>query len=127
MLFVTDHCAAIRSVLAKGRVGHTYNIGGGCERRNLEVVRAICAALALLRPKPGGYESQIEFVRDRPGHDRRYAIDAGKIQGELGWRPQETFESGLSKTVRWYLDHAEWVADVRDGRYRQWIELNYGV
>jgi dTDP-glucose 4,6-dehydratase len=126
-LFVTDHCAAIRSVLAKGRVGHTYNIGGGCERRNLEVVRAICAALALLRPKPGGYESQIEFVRDRPGHDRRYAIDAGKIQGELGWRPQETFESGLSKTVRWYLDHAEWVADVRDGRYRQWIELNYGV
>ena len=126
-LFVTDHCAAIRSVLAKGRVGHTYNIGGGCERRNLEVVRAICAALALLRPKPGGYESQIEFVRDRPGHDRRYAIDAGKIQGELGWRAQETFESGLSKTVRWYLDHAEWVADVRDGRYRQWIELNYGL
>ena len=126
-LFVTDHCAAIRSVLAKGRVGHTYNIGGGCERRNLEVVRAICATLAVLRPKPGGYESQIEFVRDRPGHDRRYAIDAGKIQGELGWRAQETFESGLSKTVRWYLDHAEWVADVRDGRYRQWIELNYGL
>jgi dTDP-glucose 4,6-dehydratase len=99
-LFVADHCAAIRGVLAEGRIGHTYNIGGGCERRNLEVVRAICAALALLRPKAGGYESQIEFVRDRPGHDRRYAIDAGKIQAELRWRPQETFESGGTWTMR---------------------------
>ncbi|HEX4583520.1 MAG TPA: dTDP-glucose 4,6-dehydratase [Burkholderiaceae bacterium] len=124
-LYVTDHCAAIRCVLAKGRVGQTYNIGGGCERRNIDVVRAICAALATLRPKAGGYESQIQFVRDRPGHDRRYAIDAGKIEAELHWRPQESFESGLSRTVRWYLDHPDWVAAVRDGRYRQWIELNY--
>jgi dTDP-glucose 4,6-dehydratase len=124
-LYVTDHCAAIRRVLSQGRPGHTYNIGGGCERRNLEVVRAICAALAELRPKAGGYESLIEFVRDRPGHDRRYAIDAGKIEAELGWRPAETFESGLARTVRWYLDHPDWVAAVRDGRYRQWIELNY--
>jgi dTDP-glucose 4,6-dehydratase len=114
-------------VLEKGCLGHTYNIGGRAERRNLEVVRAICAALGELRPKAAGYESQIEFVRDRPGHDRRYAIDAGKIESELGWRPTETFESGLAKTVRWYLDHAEWVASVRDGRYRQWIDLNYGV
>jgi dTDP-glucose 4,6-dehydratase len=125
-LYVSDHCAAIARVLADGSIGHTYNIGGGCERRNVEVVRAVCAALAALRPKPGGYESLIRFVRDRPGHDRRYAIDAGKIERELGWRPQETFESGLARTVRWYLDHAEWVANVRDGRYRQWIELNYG-
>ncbi len=125
-LFVTDHCAAIRRVLADGRVGQTYNIGGGCERRNVDVVRAICAALAAVRPKAGGYEGQIEFVRDRPGHDRRYAIDARKIRAELGWQPQETFESALAKTVRWYLDHADWVAAVRDGRYRRWIELNYG-
>jgi len=125
-LYVADHCVAIRRVLQQGRIGQTYNIGGRAERRNLDVVRAICAALAALRPKAGGYESQIEFVRDRPGHDRRYAIDATKVEGELGWRPTETFESGLAKTVRWYLDHADWVASVRDGRYRQWIELNYG-
>jgi dTDP-glucose 4,6-dehydratase len=125
-LHVSDHCAAIRRVLADGRVGHTYNIGGGCERRNIDVVRAICATLAVLRPKAGGYESQIALVRDRPGHDRRYAIDASKIERELGWRPAETFETGLAKTVRWYLDHADWVASVRDGRYRQWIERNYG-
>jgi dTDP-glucose 4,6-dehydratase len=125
-LYVSDHCAAIRRVLAQGRVGETYNIGGGCERRNIDVVRAICATLAALRPRTDGYESQIQFVKDRPGHDRRYAIDAGKIAGELGWRPLETFESGLAKTVRWYLDHADWVSGVRDGRYRHWIELNYG-
>jgi dTDP-glucose 4,6-dehydratase len=126
-LYVSDHCAAIRLVLAQGRIGHTYNVGGGCERRNIDVVRAVCAALAALRPKAeGGYESQIEFVRDRPGHDRRYAIDASKIQRELGWRPAQAFESGLAKTVRWYLDHADWVASVRDGRYRHWIELHYG-
>jgi dTDP-glucose 4,6-dehydratase len=125
-LYVTDHCAAIRRVLAQGRIGHTYNIGGRAERRNADVVRAICTVLGRLRPRAGGYESQIEFVRDRPGHDRRYAIDAGKIEDELGWRPTETFESGLEKTVRWYLDHADWVEHVRDGRYRQWIALNYG-
>ena len=124
-LYVSDHCAAIRLVLAQGRIGHTYNIGGSCQRRNIEVVRAVCAELARLRPKAGGYESQIEFVRDRPGHDRRYAIDAGKIERELGWRPAETFESGLTRTVRWYLDHSDWVAGVRDGRYRKWMELHY--
>ncbi len=125
-LYVTDHCAAIRCVLEKGRLGQTYNVGGRAERRNVEVVRAICATLQALRPKIGGYESQIQFVRDRPGHDRRYAIDARKIEGELGWRPTETFESGLARTVQWYLDHDDWVAGVRDGRYRQWLELNYG-
>jgi len=125
-LYVTDHCAAIRCVLDSGRIGETYNIGGRSELCNVDVVRSICATLGQLRPRPGGYESLVQFVRDRPGHDRRYAIDAGKIEGELGWRPAETFESGLAKTVRWYLDHADWVASVRDGRYRQWIELNYG-
>jgi len=125
-LYVADHCAAIRHVLTQGRIGETYNIGGGCERRNVDVVRAICSVLGALRPKAGGYESQIQSVRDRPGHDRRYAIDASKIASELGWKPRETFESGLSKTVRWYLEHADWVASVRDGRYRNWIELNYG-
>jgi dTDP-glucose 4,6-dehydratase len=126
-LFVTDHCTAIRQVLERGRTGQTYNIGGNCERRNIDVVRAICAALSAVRPKAGGYESQIEFVRDRPGHDRRYAIDASKMERELGWRPAETFESGLARTVQWYLDHADWVAGVRDGRYRQWLELHYGT
>src|SRR5467141_295145 len=111
-LYVSDHCTAIQRVLASGRIGQTYNIGGGCERRNVEVVRAICAALAALRPRAGSYESQIEFVRDRPGHDRRYAIDASKVQGELGWRPVETFESGLRKTVQWYLQNGDWVAVV---------------
>jgi dTDP-glucose 4,6-dehydratase len=125
-LYVADHCAAIGCVLAQGRVGQMYNIGGHAERRNVDVVRAICAALGALRPRTGGYESQIEFVRDRLGHDRRYAIDAGKIEGELGWRPAETFESGLAKTIDWYLDHSDWVACVRDGRYRRWMELNYG-
>jgi dTDP-glucose 4,6-dehydratase len=125
-LYVADHCAAIRRVLTQGRIGETYNIGGGCERRNVDVVRAICSVLGALRPRAGGYESQIQFVRDRPGHDRRYAVDASKIASELGWKPRETFESGLSKTVRWYLEHADWVASVRDGQYRNWIELNYG-
>jgi dTDP-glucose 4,6-dehydratase len=126
-LYVTDHCAAIRLVLAKGRAGQTYNIGGRAERRNLDVVRAICAALDARQPRPGRYESLIEFVRDRPGHDRRYAIDAGRIESELGWKPSESFESGLDKTVGWYLQHGEWVAGVRDGRYRQWIDMNYGA
>jgi dTDP-glucose 4,6-dehydratase len=125
-LHVSDHCVAIRRVLAHGRIGETYNIGGRCERRNIDVVRAVCTTLASLRPRPSGYEPQIEFVPDRPGHDRRYAIDASKIERELGWRAAETFESGLAKTVQWYLDHADWVASVRDGRYRDWIELNYG-
>jgi len=124
-LYVGDHCAAIRRVLDQGRPGQTYNVGGGAERRNIEVVRAICATLAQLRPIAGSYETQIEFIRDRPGHDRRYAVDAGRIQTELGWHPTQSFESGLARTIRWYLDNSAWVATVRDGRYRRWIETNY--
>ena len=125
-LYVTDHCEAIRVALAKGRPGETYNVGGNSERKNLEVVHAICDALQQARPRDGGYRGLIQFVADRPGHDRRYAIDARKIRGELGWSPRETFETGLAKTVRWYLDHAAWVAQVRSGEYRQWVETNYG-
>jgi len=124
-LYVGDHCAAICRVLDQGRPGQTYNVGGGAERRNIEVVRAICATLAQLRPIAGSYETQIEFIRDRPGHDRRYAVDAGRIQTELGWHPTQSFESGLARTIRWYLDNSAWVATVRDGRYRRWIETNY--
>jgi len=125
-LYVTDHCEAIRVALAKGRPGETYNIGGNSERRNLDVVHALCDALQESRPREGGYRKLIEFVTDRPGHDRRYAIDARKIRGELGWSPRETFETGLAKTVRWYLDHAAWVAQVKSGEYRKWVETNYG-
>ena len=124
-LYVGDHCEAIRRVLAKGRPGEVYNIGGNAEMRNLEVVHALCDALQELRPREGGYRSLIAFVADRPGHDRRYAIDARKIRAELGWMPRETFESGLARTVRWYLDNAAWVAQVRSGDYRNWIETNY--
>jgi len=125
-LYVSDHCEAIRVALAKGRPGETYNIGGNSERRNLDVVHALCDALQQARPRDGGYRNLIQFVADRPGHDRRYAIDARKIRAELGWSPKETFETGLSKTVRWYLDHAAWVAQVKSGEYRQWVETNYG-
>ena len=124
-LFVGDHCAAIREVLARGRPGEVYNIGGNSEKRNIEVVHALCDALARLAPKPGGYRGLITTVKDRPGHDRRYAIDATKIRTQLGWTPTETFETGLERTVRWYLDHAAWVSEVRSGAYRQWIETNY--
>jgi dTDP-glucose 4,6-dehydratase len=126
-LFVGDHCEAIRVVLEKGRPGETYNIGGDSERRNLEVVHAICDALQEARPRAGGYRELVEFVKDRPGHDRRYAIDASKIRRELGWAPRETFASGLAKTVRWYLDHGAWVAQVKSGEYRKWLELNYAA
>ena len=125
-LYVTDHCEAIRVALAKGRPGETYNIGGNSERRNLDVVHALCDTLQELKPREGGYRRLISFVADRPGHDRRYAIDARKIRTELGWSPRETFETGLAKTVRWYLDHAAWVAQVKSGEYRQWVETNYG-
>jgi len=126
-LYVGDHCAGIRRVLAQGRPGETYNIGGRTERQNLAVVQAVCALLDELRPRAGGsYEQQIRFVRDRPGHDRRYAIDCGKIEAELGWTPAETFESGLRRTVTWYLAQADWVAQVASGRYRAWIDLQYG-
>jgi dTDP-glucose 4,6-dehydratase len=126
-LYVSDHCEAIRTALERGRPGETYNIGGNSERRNLDVVHALCDALDTIRPRAGGYRALIKFVTDRPGHDRRYAIDARKIRGELGWSPRETFESGLAKTVRWYLDHAAWVAQVKSGEYRQWLETNYAA
>ncbi|KLI98619.1 dTDP-glucose 4,6-dehydratase [Luteimonas sp. FCS-9] len=119
-LFVTDHCEAIRTVLEKGRVGETYNVGGDSERRNLEVVETICGLLDARRPRVDGQprSSQITFVADRPGHDRRYAIDASKLQGELGWRPRHTFESGIAETVDWYLDNQDWVRGILDGSYR---------
>jgi dTDP-glucose 4,6-dehydratase len=126
-LYVTDHCAAIRLVLGKGRVGETYNVGGRNERSNLAVVHAICALLDELSPRADGlsYRTQIAFVADRPGHDRRYAIDATKLERELGWRAVENFESGLRKTVQWYLDHPAWVDGVTSGAYRQWIAQHY--
>jgi dTDP-glucose 4,6-dehydratase len=125
-LYVTDHCSAIRAVLARGRLGETYNIGGWNEKANIDIVRTICALLDELRPDPAGsYTRLITYVKDRPGHDRRYAIDARKIERELGWRPAETFETGIRKTVEWYLSHADWVARVQSGAYRDWVERNY--
>jgi dTDP-glucose 4,6-dehydratase len=126
-LYVGDHCAAIRAALAGGRCGETYNIGGWNEMPNLTIVRTICTLLDELRPDAAGpHERLINFVKDRPGHDRRYAIDARKIERELGWRPAETFATGIAKTVRWYLDHAEWVAHIQSGAYREWVDKNYG-
>jgi dTDP-glucose 4,6-dehydratase len=126
-LYVGDHCAAVRRVLEAGRPGETYNIGGNAERRNIDVVHAICDTLARVQPREGGYRTLITYVADRPGHDRRYAMDATKMRTELGWKPRETFETGLVQTVRWYLDHAAWVAQVKSGEYRQWIEKNYAA
>jgi len=125
-LYVKDHCAAIRTVLERGAIGQTYNVGGWNEKPNIEIVRTICALLDEMRPDAAGsYTRLITHVTDRPGHDRRYAIDARKIERELGWRPAETFESGIRKTVRWYLDHADWVAHVQSGAYRDWVATNY--
>ncbi|HEY0720128.1 MAG TPA: dTDP-glucose 4,6-dehydratase [Gammaproteobacteria bacterium] len=128
-LYVDDHARALRLVLEKGRLGETYNIGGHNERTNLQVVHAICALLDEMVPgsahKP--HTNLITYVKDRPGHDQRYAIDAGKIERELGWRPQETFESGLRKTVQWYLDNGEWVQGVTSGAYREWVSRHYGA
>ena len=125
-LYVTDHCSAIRTVLAGGRIGETYNVGGWNEMPNIEIVRTVCALLDELRPdSEGSYERLITYVSDRPGHDRRYAIDARKIERELGWRPAETFASGIRKTVEWYLANAEWVSNVQSGAYRDWVSQNY--
>jgi dTDP-glucose 4,6-dehydratase len=125
-LYVRDHCSAIRTVLSKGQVGETYNVGGWNEKPNIEIVHTICVLLDELRPNAdGSYKRLITHVKDRPGHDRRYAIDARKIERELGWRPAETFESGIRKTVQWYLDHADWVANVLSGSYREWVAKNY--
>jgi dTDP-glucose 4,6-dehydratase len=125
-LYVKDHCSAIREVLARGRVGETYNVGGWNEKPNIEIVKTVCALLDELRPDPAGSHARlIAYVTDRPGHDRRYAIDARKIERELGWKPAETFETGIRKTVRWYLDNAHWVAHVQSGAYRDWVATQY--
>ena len=126
-LYVKDHCSAIREVLKQGHIGETYNVGGWNEKTNLEVVETLCAILDELKPKSDGksYADQITFVKDRPGHDRRYAIDASKLERDLGWRPQETFETGLRKTVIWYLENEIWVSHVVSGEYQHWVEKQY--
>ena len=126
-LYVGDHCSAIREVLDKGRLGETYNIGGWNEKANLDVVKTICSILDQLKPRADGklYADQITFVKDRLGHDRRYAIDAGKVERELGWKPAETFETGIRKTVQWYLDNPQWIDGVVSGTYRDWLQKQY--
>jgi dTDP-glucose 4,6-dehydratase len=124
-LYVSDHCAAIRRVLAAGKPGEVYNVGGWNEMANIEVVHTLCDILDQQAPRGASYRDQITYVQDRPGHDRRYAIDAGKLERELGWKPAETFESGIMKTVRWYLANQAWVADVQSGAYLGWVEKNY--
>ena len=128
-LFVTDHCSAIRRVLEAGVCGETYNVGGWNEKANLDIVHTVCALLDELRPRNDGkkYSEQIAFVADRLGHDQRYAIDARKIERDLGWKPAETFETGIRKTIQWYLDNQEWVSSVQSGAYREWVEKNYTV
>ena len=127
-LFVLDHCEAVRVVLERGRPGETYNIGGNSEKKNIEVVNLLCRTLDELRPrKQGRYAELISFVKDRPGHDRRYAIDASKVKRELGWQPTESFESGLHKTVQWYLDNQAWAGEVTSGAYRNWMAANYAT
>jgi len=126
-LFVKDHCSAIRRVLEAGTVGEVYNVGGWNEKPNLDIVHTVCALLDELRPRTDGqaYNAQITYVTDRPGHDRRYAIDARKLERELGWKPAETFETGIRKTVQWYLDNQDWVSNIQSGAYREWVEKNY--
>jgi len=126
-LYVKDHCSAIRRVLEAGRLGETYNIGGWNEKPNIDIVHTVCALLDELRTRADGksYREQITYVTDRPGHDRRYAIDASKIERELGWKPAETFDTGIRKTVQWYLENQDWVANVQSGAYRAWVQKNY--
>ena len=128
-LYVKDHCSAIRRVLEAGQLGETYNVGGWNEKANLDVVHTLCTILDELKPRADGqsYTTQITFVQDRPGHDRRYAIDARKLEKELGWKPQETFETGIRKTVQWYLDNQDWVNHVTSGEYRDWVEAHYAT
>ncbi len=128
-LYVKDHCCAIRRVLEAGKPGETYNVGGWNEKANLDIVRTICSLLDNLKPRADGkpYQDQIAFVTDRPGHDRRYAIDARKIERELGWKPAESFETGIAKTVAWYLSNQDWVSNVQSGGYRDWVETQYGA
>ena len=127
-LYVKDHCSAIREVLARGTPGQTYNVGGWNEKPNIEIVQTICALLDEMQPDPAGsYRRLITYVADRPGHDRRYAIDARKLERELGWKPAETFDTGIRKTVRWYLDNLAWVAHVQSGAYRDWVATNYNA
>lgn len=128
-LYVTDHCSAIRRVLESGRLGETYNVGGWNEKANIEVVKTLCSILDELSPRADGlsYFTQITYVADRPGHDRRYAIDARKLERELGWKPAETFETGIRKTVEWYLANQSWVTNITSGAYRQWLDQNYGA
>jgi dTDP-glucose 4,6-dehydratase len=125
-LYVKDHASAIREVLARGRLGETYNVGGWNEKPNIEIVKTVCALLDEMKPDPAGsYSRLVTYVTDRPGHDRRYAIDARKLERELGWKPAETFGTGIRKTVRWYLDNTEWVQHVQSGAYRDWVSTNY--
>lgn len=127
-LYVADHVRALRRVIEGGRIGETYAIGGASELRNIDVVRTVCRTLDAIRPRADGasYSAQISFITDRPGHDRRYAIDAGKMVRELGWHPEESFDTGIQKTIAWYLDHPEWVSRVQSGEYRLWIQQQYG-
>jgi len=126
-LYVRDHCSAIRRVLEAGKLGDTYNVGGWNEQANIDIVKTVCALLDELRPRADGkaYAEQITYVTDRPGHDRRYAIDAHKLERELGWKPAETFDTGIRKTVQWYLDHPQWVSNVQSGAYRDWVQKQY--